>query len=406
MISTFKMSARLVPLVAAAVVSIGCTGDPVAGRPLSTIGSSSTQTTPGTSTTSGSPTGDLPTSTGVVILYRYQQSTIAGAIGTWLIRVDTGGSVIRTAADGVTSESLRISPDDVRTLIAQAQTLGLLDSPDFGDVQVTDVGDAELKFTVDGRQISLSVHAPGMHDIGTAAQQQARAAFDTFTDRLSSLDGIRIVDGPTPVAPKSVTLSARPIDVADLGSSDGEDRRWPLKTRAPQLFRAADCLMLSGAEATALLDLVRNEANGKPIERHDGMALIDVASGERGPTVLTLRIGVDSRSCLKPQAPQVVPRVLPFSAEQRRPAGVWERWMADHALQQAAGRGALPIGDPGYLDDYEFGYVAGTVAGKAVIDVVAIPDADHAGRSDIPRLVVRVDPNTAAGPTVSKVTAG
>lgn len=406
MIDTLKMSARLLPLVIAAVVGVGCTGDPVAGKLLSTIESSSIQTTPGTTATSGSPTGDLPTGTGVVILFRYQQSTVAGAIGTWQTRVDAGGSVIRTAADGVTSESLRISPDDVRALVAQAQTLGLLDSPDFGDVQVSDVGDAELRITVDGRQISMSVHAPGMDDLGTPAQQQARAAFDTFTDRLASLEGIRIADGPTPVTPKSITLRARPIEVADLGSTDGEDRPWPMKTMAPKLFRAADCLTVSGADAAALLDLVRKEANGKPIDRHDGMALIDVATGERGPTVVTLQIGVDSRSCPKPQAPQVVPDGLPFPAEQRRPAGSWERWMADHALQQAARDRRLQIGDPGHLDDYEFGYAAGSVAGKAVIDVVATPDADHAGRSDFPRLVVRVDPNAAAGPTVTKVAAG
>lgn len=403
MISTREMSARLVPLVVAAIVSVGCTGGPAAGKPLPTIGSSSIETTPGTTTTSGSPTGGLPTGTGVVILYRYQESTVAGAIGTWQTRVDADGSVIRTAADGVTSESLRTSPDDVQALVAQAQTLGLLDSPDFGDVQVSDVGDAELRITVDGRQISMSVHAPGMDDLGTAAQQQARAAFDTFTDRLAGLEGIRIADGPTPVIPKSITLRARPIKVADLGSTDGEDRRWPMKTVAPKLFRAADCLAVSGADAAALLELVRTEAADKPIERHDGMALIDIATGERGPTVLTLQIGVDSRSCPQPQAPQLVPDGLSFPAEQRRPAGVWERWMADHALLQAARQDALPIGD---LDDYEFGYASGSVSGKAVIDVLATPDAEHTDRSDFPRVVVRVDPNAAAGPTVTTVAAG
>jgi len=153
----------------------------------------------------------------------------------------------------------------------------------------------------------------------------------------------------------------------------------------------------------ALLELVRTEAAGKPIERHDGMALIDVGTGERGPTVLTVQIGVDSRSCPQPQAPQLIPDHLLFPAEQRRPAGVWERWRPDHALQQAARQDALPIGD---LDDYEFGYAAGSVSGKAVIDVLATPDAEHTGRSDFPGVVVRVDPNAAAGPTVTTVAAG
>ena len=384
------------------------TATPLSTAPVSTVPISTVpiSTTPGS--TAGT-TGDGPTGTAaydrsadaVLIALTESHTTVAGPQGSSSVVVFGDGRMVRTAADGVTSEEMRIDETGVAELVSTAHERGLFDSPDFGDIQVTDTGAARLTLRAYGQVVELTIQAPGMMDDDGSPVAEARKAFSDFAQQLSSLDGIKIVDGPTPLMPKSATVTAAPI-LFEHSEPSGV-QKWPLDGPAPTLFRTTDCIVLTGGRLPSLVELIRQRGKDQPVRQRAGAAIIEVRTGEPGPRTLRLDIDITGGPCPESAAPQPIPSDLPWAADARRIAGSWESWLAVDALQRAASARKLPIGDPGYLDDYEFVFVVGTVNGRQIIDVVATPDDDHSGRDDIPPMVARIDPDGADGPVLSKV---
>lgn len=363
----------------------------------------------GTPVPTSTPTGEGPidaatydhSAGAVVIRLTSSYITVAGPQGSSSVVVFGDGRVVRTAADGVTSEELRIDAMGVAELLTTAHERGLFDGPDFGDIQVTDTGAAMLTLRAYGKEVELTIEAPGMMDSNGSRVAQARKAFSDFALHLARLDGITITDQPTPLVPQAATVIAAPIPFGD--SAPSRVQKWPLDSPAPALFRTTDCIVLSGNRVPRLVELIRQQGKDNPVRQHDGVAVIEVATGQRGVRILTLSIYITGRPCQKHAAPQVIPSNLPWPADARRIAGTFQSWLAMEAMQRAADARKLPIGDPGYLDDYEFVFVAGTVNARQIIDVVATPDEDHSGRDDIPPMVARIDPDGVDGPVLSKV---
>lgn len=376
-------------LLATAMMASGCGFSAVTGTPVPSLTSP-----PGTAVYDRS-------ADAVVTALTESHITVAGPQGSTSVVVFGDGRTVRTAADGVTSEELRMDETGVAELVGTAQQRGLFDSPDFGDIQVTDTGSARLTLRAYGRQAELTIQAPGMMDDDGSRVAEARKAFSDFARQLFSLDGIKVVDGPTPVVPKSATVTAAPIPF-DRSVPSGA-RKWPLDAPAPTLFRTTDCIVLTGSRLPGLVELIRQRVKDQPVRQRAGAAIIEVPTGEPGPRTLSLGIDITGRPCPQSAAPQPIPSDLPWPADARRIAGSWESWLAVDALQRAASARKLPIGDPGYLDDYQFVFVVGTVNGRQIIDVVATPDDDHSGRDDIPPMVARIDPDGADGPVLSKV---
>lgn len=381
-----RFPALLAAVLCAAVVA-GCQPATTAGTPRmpGTSGTISSTTVP------TAPTFDADSST-VVIEVAAGHATVAGPQGTSRLRVYGDGRVERSAPDGISTVRLKLDDTGVSTLLTAADRLGLLSDPDLGDVMITDVGSTSLTIRLQDRVVELDVIGPGIKGVGSPSVEQARADFSTFLAQLWSLDGVGVAQPPRTVHPHTVAISA----FTDDGSST--DVRWPLARPARSVFAASSCALVSGADVERLAALLTQQQQ-RPAGRDGG---VTVATGDIGVPTLVLTVSSEHPQCTPaPTGATALPR-LPWPADHRERSGQWQRWQADGALDRAADQHDLPIGDPGYLGDYEFEYVSGTVGGAPVVDVVATPDEEHTGRGDMPAFVSRVDLSPADGPAVTR----
>lgn len=383
----------LLGAVLCAAVAAGCSTSTTAGMPRTAgSGTTGTQGTTGATATTGSemPSYDDDAST-VVIEVDAGYATVAGPQGSSTLRVYGDGRVERTADDGIGTVRSKLDDDGVGTLLAAADRLGMLSDPDLGDVMITDVGSTSLTIRLQDRIIELDVIGPGIEGVGSPSVEQARADFSTFVAQLWKLDGVGVAQPPRTVYPQTVAISG----FTDDGSST--DVPWPLARPARSVFAASSCALVSGADVERLAALLTEQQ-----QRPSGRDGVTVATGDVGVPALVLHVSSEHPQCTPaPTERTPLPR-LPWPADDRERSGQWQRWQADGALDRAADRYDLPIGDPGYLGDYEFEYVSGTVDGAAVVDVVATPDDEHLDRDDIPAFVSRVALSPADGPVVSK----
>ncbi|MEJ7651343.1 MAG: hypothetical protein WKF57_20215 [Nakamurella sp.] len=373
------------PVLAVAVLFValaGCSSPTTSGSPR----------TPDPHTT-GAPTAPQfdPAPSTVVIEVAAGRATVAGPQGTSRLRVYGDGRVERTAPDSIGTVRLKLDDDGVATLLAAADRLGMLSDPDLGDVMITDVGSTSLTIRLQDRTIDLDVIGPGIKGVGSPSVERARADFSAFVAHLWSLDGVGIAQPPRTQYPQTVVLSA----FTDDGSSS--DAPWPLADPARSVFAASSCALVSGADVERLAALLAEQQrpNGREGE-------VTVATGDLGVPALVLHVSSEHPQCTPaPMVRTPLPR-LPWTADGRERSGQWQRWQADGALERAADQHTLGLGDPGYLDDYEFQFVSGTVNGTPVVDVIGTPDDEHAGRDDMPSFVTRVDLSPADGPVVTR----
>ena len=158
----------------------------------------------------------------------------------------------------------RISPTSMSRLVDLALAAGVGRDVDLGGYEELPTDQAEVQFwiRVDGeaRQTSAYALGDGFDDQSGLSQDQraARRTMETFVVTLTDLDGacgVEVLDEQQEFVPAAVVAMAQPWP-PDWAAPDAEVA-WPgPDLPGERLPSGIDCVVVTGAELTALLDAV------------------------------------------------------------------------------------------------------------------------------------------------------
>lgn len=308
--------------------------------------------------------GDTP----VIVLDR-TEAGVDGVRGRDTVQVFGDGTVIRSGGRAFGYETLTLAIGGVETLVADADRLGLLVDPDFGEPGISDTGWDTVRFAFRHSLIDLRVYAPGYHGNLTSAQQEARAGYATFVSRVDSLIGIPLQHTVSPYTPAHLLVLADRVAPV----KPGDDERptpvaWPLNGTPAALLDGASCAEVSGSDAARMLR-VASQNTFRPS--------VDVVSGLTVPERLrlTLQIRLPGES----GCPGTNVSTMPVPGAGLRPASAVERWVAADAVDRAAdaGRFGPDAANRARVSHYSLQSWTTTGSGPVVVEVTGRPYSDR-----------------------------
>src|SRR5215216_2417739 len=154
-------------------------------------------------------------------------------------------------------QEFRVTGDGLGKIIDEGRDAGLLEDPppDYGDPGITDQPTTTVTVRVAGRSRTVDVYALNFSDGVSAAQRENRRRLTNFIELAGDAGalGDEVLPGSTRrYDPVGVAVLLHPSD-----ATDGDTHAWPLGDLA-----GTDCLVLSGSDATTVLDAARTARDG------------------------------------------------------------------------------------------------------------------------------------------------
>jgi hypothetical protein len=157
-------------------------------------------------------------------------------------------------------QEFRLTRSGLARVVDDARAAGLLDSspPDYGDPGITDQATTTVTVSVGGTTHRVEVYALGFDGRVsgvTAEQRENRQRLERLIRRAgdpSALGGDVVPGSSRRYEPATLAVLVRPAD-----TTGGDVRAWPLADLA-----GIDCVALSGADRTAVLDAARTAGAG------------------------------------------------------------------------------------------------------------------------------------------------
>ncbi len=183
----------------------------------------------------------------------------------------------------------KITPEGIQWVLAQADSLGLLQGDQNWDELTQYVADAHtgvLTINANGETHRISVYAPGMSDVGDMVSPEEaafRAMFDPFAAHLSQPFGWVpeefFVDVNDDFPVDRLQLVAQPATSAANSEGTPNEIDWPLETPLSELgepyttLEMARCFVVEGDDFAAVMSLM-GQANTLTHWISDGEAYI------------------------------------------------------------------------------------------------------------------------------------
>lgn len=182
---------------------------------------------------------------------------------------DDGRLVRLTSDDGAVVPELEVARlDESESAALLDEAAAVIDGPEVGFPNVTDLPTTTIRLTTDGESGTLDVYALGFDDEQLRADEQAaRAAVSALLDDLDAAG-----DAEPYVPEEWLVLTTATLEGADVT----ETVPWPLDPeRAASADTPSVCTRVSGEEAVAVLDAL---ATDDPFTYVDtGTAVVEVA---------------------------------------------------------------------------------------------------------------------------------